>query len=191
VVTASGRNGADDRVYRAPATGDLVRGTPIVALINSASASAAEIVAGALQDHHRATVMGTRSFGKGSVQTIIPLDGRGALRLTTALYYTPSGRSIQGQGIAPDIVVNLPKNQQVANAVATHESDLYRALKNTGSLDPGPLKGQAALPPAGAAELSEHPIKPLIIGTGNDAQLAAAFDYLQKAVRREAGAHHG
>jgi len=168
-----------------------VRGTPIVVLINSASASAAEIVAGALQEHHRATVMGTRSFGKGSVQTIIPLDGRGALRLTTALYYTPSGRSIQGQGIAPDIVVNLPKNQQVANAVATHESDLYRAMKNTGSLNPSPLKGQAALPPVGAAELSEHPIKPLIIGTSNDAQLAAALDYLQKVVRREAGAHHG
>ena len=191
VVTTRGRNGADDRVYRAPATGDIVRGTPIVVLINSASASAAEIVAGALQDHHRATVMGTRSFGKGSVQTIIPLDGRGALRLTTALYYTPSGRSIQGQGIAPDIVVNLPKNQQVANAVATHESDLYRALKNTGSLNPTPGKGQGALPPGGAEELSEHPIKPLIIGTGNDAQLAAAFDFLQKAVRREAGAHHG
>jgi carboxyl-terminal processing protease len=136
-------------------------------------------------------VMGTRSFGKGSVQTIIPLDGRGALRLTTALYYTPSGRSIQGQGIAPDIVVNLPKNQQVANAVATHESDLYRALKNTGSLSPSPVKGQAAELPAGAEDLSEHPIKPLIIGTTNDAQLAAAFDYLQKAVRREAGAHHG
>src|SRR6201997_2233725 len=167
VVSTRGRNGADDRVYRAPATGDLVRGTPIVVLINSASASAAEIVAGALQDHHRATVMGTRSFGKGSVQTIIPLDGRGALRLTTALYYTPSGRSIQGQGIAPDIVVNLPKNQQVASAVATHESDLYRALKNTGSLNPGPGKGQAAPPPAGTAELSEHPIKPLIIGTSN------------------------
>jgi carboxyl-terminal processing protease len=191
VVTTRGRNGADDRVYRASATGDLVRGTPIVVLINSASASAAEIVAGALQDHHRATVMGTRSFGKGSVQTIIPLDGRGALRLTTALYYTPSGRSIQGQGIAPDIVVNLPKNQQVANAVATHESDLYRALKNTGSLNPSPVKGRAELPPAGAVEMSEHPIKPLIIGTGNDAQLAAAFDHLQKAVRREAGAHHG
>ncbi len=191
VVTTRGRNGADDRVYRAPATGDLVRGTPIVALINSASASAAEIVAGALQDHRRATVMGTRSFGKGSVQTIIPLDGRGALRLTTALYYTPSGRSIQGQGIAPDIVVNLPKTQQVANAVATHESDLYRALKNAGSLNPSPAKSPASLAPAGTAEMSEHPIKPLIIGTGNDAQLAAAFDYLKKAVRREGGAHHG
>ena len=191
VVTTRGRNGQDDHVYHAPAAGDLLRGTPIVVLINSASASAAEILAGALQDHHRATVMGTRSFGKGSVQTIIPLEGQGALRLTTALYYTPSGRSIQGQGIAPDIVVSLPKNQQVANAVVTYESDLYRALKNTGSLAQGPARSAGVPLQAGTAEAGEHPIKPLIIGTSNDAQFAAALDYLQKAVRREVGVHHG
>jgi carboxyl-terminal processing protease len=191
VVTTRGRNGQDDHVYRAPATGDLLRGTPIVVLINSASASASEIVAGALQDHHRATVMGTRSFGKGSVQTIIPMEGQGALRLTTSLYYTPSGRSIQGQGIAPDIIVNLPKNQQVANALITYESDLYRALKNTGSLAPGTARTPAASLQAGVAESAEHPIKPLIIGTSGDAQLTAALDYLQKAVRREVGVHHG
>jgi len=190
VVTTRGRNTADDHVYRAQATGDLMRGTPMVVLINSASASAAEIVAGALQDHHRATVMGTRSFGKGSVQTIIPLEGRGALRLTTALYYTPSGRSIQGQGISPDIVVNVPKNQQVANAVISFESDLYGALKNGGSLNSGTAAGSASTGRSGAAE-AEHPIKPMIIGTGSDPQIAAALDYLQKAVRRETGAHHG
>src|SRR5215469_16312275 len=156
VVTTRGRNGQDDHVYRAPAAGDLLRGTPIVVLINSASASAAEIVAGALQDHHRATVMGTRSFGKGSVQTIIPIEGQGALRLTTALYYTPSGRSIQGHGITPDIVVNLPKNQQVANALVTYESDLYGAFKNTGAL------GASHAAAAAAAETAEaeRPIKP-------------------------------
>src|SRR5262249_3851623 len=126
----------------------------------------------------------------GSVQTIIPLEKQGALRLTTALYYTPSGRSIQGQGIAPDIVVNLPKNQQVANALVSYESDLYRALKNTGSLAPGSTQPPAGLLQAGT-EPAEHPIRPLIIGTSGDAQFTAALDYLQKAVRREVGAHHG
>jgi carboxyl-terminal processing protease len=190
VVTTRGRNAADDHIYRAQATGDLLRGTPMVVLINSASASAAEIVAGALQDHNRATIMGTRSFGKGSVQTIIPLEGRGALRLTTALYYTPSGRSIQGQGISPDVVVSVPKNQQVANAVISFESDLYGALKNGGSLNSAT---GARLAPAGraSAEEAEHPIKPMIIGTTSDPQITAALDYLQKAVRREAGAQHG
>jgi carboxyl-terminal processing protease len=189
VVTTRGRNGSDDHVYRAPPGGDILRGTPIVVLINSASASAAEIVAGALQDHRRATVMGTRSFGKGSVQTIIPLEGRGALRLTTALYYTPSGRSIQGQGIAPDIVVNVPKNQQVANAVISFESDLYGALKNGGTLNSDPSLGPAAS--ARNSAEAEHPIKPVIIGTGSDPQVAAAVEFLQRAVRRESGAHHG
>ena len=135
--------------------------------------------------------MGTRSFGKGSVQTVIPLEGQGAVRLTTALYYTPSGRSIQGEGIAPDIVVSLPKNQQVANALVTYESDLYRALKNTGSLAPGSDKTSAGLLQGSTAEAAEHPIKPLIIGTSGDAQFAAALDYLQKAVRREGGVRHG
>jgi carboxyl-terminal processing protease len=190
VVTTRGRNRDDDRVYRAPVAGNLIPGVPVVVLINSASASAAEIVAGALQDDHRATVMGTRSFGKGSVQTIIPIEGHGALRLTTALYYTPSGRSIQGQGISPDIVVAVPKNEQVANAVLSHESDLYGALKNTGSLS---VSGRG-VPVAGGDEESdsgEHPIKPLIIGTSKDTQLEAAVDYLQRAVRSEAGARHG
>lgn len=191
VVTTRGRNSDDDHVYRAPLAGDLLPGTPIVVLINSASASAAEIVAGALQDHHRATVMGSRSFGKGSVQTIIPIQGHGAIRLTTALYYTPSGRSIQGHGIAPDIVVGLPKNQQVANALVTYEGDLHGALKNTGSLSSGQATAPAAGTQPGAAEPYDHPIRPLIIGTSNDAQFEAALDYLQRAVRQDAGPHHG
>jgi carboxyl-terminal processing protease len=192
VVSTRGRNSADDHVYPAPATGDLLRGTPIVVLINSASASAAEIVAGALQDHHRATVMGTRSFGKGSVQTIIPLEGHGALRLTTALYYTPSGRSIQGQGISPDIVATVPKDEQVANAVISFESDLYGSLKNGGSLNAAPSANPVPAARAGNGdEAAEHPIKPMIIGTSGDPQLAAAVEFLQRAVRRDAGTHHG
>jgi carboxyl-terminal processing protease len=184
VVTTRGRNPEDDHVYRAPVAGDLVARIPMVVLINAASASAAEIVAGALQDHHRAVVMGTRSFGKGSVQTIIPIQGHGAIRLTTALYYTPSGRSIQGNGIAPDIVVAVPKNEQVANALVTYEGDLFGALKNAGSL------GRRGASPA-APEPFDHPIKPLVIGTRNDPQLQAALDYLQGAVRRDSASHSG
>ena len=132
-------------------------------------------------------MIGTRSFGKGSVQTIIPIEGHGALRLTTALYYTPSGRSIQGNGIAPDIVVTLPKDEQVANALVTYEGDLFGALKNTGSLNQGENGPAGAGPP----EPFDHPIKPLIIGSRSDAQLQAALDYLQRAVRRDSGTHPG
>ncbi len=188
VVTTKGRNRDDDRVYRAPVAGNLIPGVPMVVLINSASASAAEIVAGALQDAHRATIMGTRSFGKGSVQTIIPIEGHGALRLTTALYYTPSGRSIQGHGISPDVIVTLPKGEEVANAVLSHESDLFGALKNTGALNG---RGKAETASASGNDVGEHPIKPLIIGTNKDTQLEAAVGYLQRAVRTEGGANRG
>jgi carboxyl-terminal processing protease len=104
IVSTRGRDAADTQRYTAKA-GDLTKGKPVIVLINGGSASASEIVAGALQDHKRATVIGTRSFGKGSVQTIIPLREQGAVRLTTARYYTPSGRSIQAKGIDPDIKI--------------------------------------------------------------------------------------
>jgi carboxyl-terminal processing protease len=104
IVLTRGRNLEETQRSNAR-PGDITDGQKIVVLINGGSASASEIVAGALQDHHRATIIGTRSFGKGSVQTIIPLGSNGALRLTTARYYTPSGRSIQAKGIAPEVVV--------------------------------------------------------------------------------------
>lgn len=104
IVTIKGRHAAAERTFGAT-PGDLLEGKPIVVLINGGSASASEIVAGALQDQHRAVLVGSRSFGKGSVQTILPLSGDGAIKLTTARYYTPSGRSIQAEGIDPDIAI--------------------------------------------------------------------------------------
>jgi carboxyl-terminal processing protease len=104
IVSTRGRDARDSDRYNAT-EGDLAQGKPIVVVINGGSASASEIVAGALQDHRRAVVVGTQSFGKGSVQTIMPVQGDGAMRLTTARYYTPSGRSIQALGVAPDIIV--------------------------------------------------------------------------------------
>jgi len=104
IVSTRGRDPADGERYNAT-PGDLIEGLPLVVLINGGSASASEIVAGALQDHSRAVVVGTNSFGKGSVQSVMPVQGDGAMRLTTSLYYTPSGRSIQALGVSPDILV--------------------------------------------------------------------------------------
>ncbi len=177
VVSTRGRDPDENRIFAAPADGDLVRRVPMIVLINGASASASEIVAGALQDNHRATVMGTRSFGKGSVQSIIPIEGRGALRLTTALYYTPSGGSIQGSGITPDVVVTVPKEAQVANALMTHESDLFGTLKPTGTLAPTAAPRKPAGPPA---DEDVRPINPKLIGTPQDTQLNAAVEYLRR-----------
>ena len=110
IVSTRSRDSDDNERFNAE-SGDLLEGVPIVVLINSGSASASEIVAGALQDHRRATVVGTKSFGKGSVQTVMPLRGDGAMRLTTSLYYTPSGRSIQALGVSPDVVVEQPSRR--------------------------------------------------------------------------------
>ena len=125
-----GRGGAgnkDEQRFNA-SKGDITNGLPIVILINGGSASASEIVAGALQDHKRGILMGTQSFGKGSVQTVIPVTSKGAIRLTTARYYTPSGVSIQAKGINPDILVPQSKIEVLEKSNSRKESDLRGAL---------------------------------------------------------------
>ncbi|NBR33698.1 MAG: S41 family peptidase [Rhodobacteraceae bacterium] len=134
IVSTRGRNPEDGDRYNAT-PGDLIDGKPIVVLINGGSASASEIVAGALKDHRRAIIVGTKSFGKGSVQTIMPLRGDGAMRLTTARYYTPSGRSIQNLGVSPDIIVKQPRRVTTTQAEdetrgIRSEADLRGSLSN-------------------------------------------------------------
>ena len=137
IVSTRGREAQDGERFNAT-PGDLAQGKPIVVLINGGSASASEIVAGALQDHNRAVVVGTKSFGKGSVQTVMPLRGDGAMRLTTSRYYTPSGRSIQALGVSPDILVAQPRRAPESEAedengappLLRSEADLRGSLDN-------------------------------------------------------------
>jgi carboxyl-terminal processing protease len=130
VVSTRGRHAEDNQVFLSKG-GDRTVSKPLVVMVNGGSASASEIVSGALQDHHRAILIGTKSFGKGSVQTIIPLQNGGAMRLTTARYYTPSGRSIQAEGIQPDIIVQPAKVEEIkTNGKMLREADLRGALAN-------------------------------------------------------------
>src|SRR5579871_5821646 len=172
IVSTRGRRPEDAQRFDAH-PGDIAAGLPMAVLINGGSASASEIVAGALQDHHRAVLLGTRSFGKGSVQTIIPLAGHGAMRLTTARYYTPSGRSIQARGIDPDIVVEAAKIEH-----APKKDD------KTASADPAKPGDKPADKKDSAADkdktsADQSTVDPSIIGTPEDYQLARAVDMLR------------
>jgi carboxyl-terminal processing protease len=189
IVSTRGRNVEETQRFNAEA-GDLASGVPLVVLINGGSASASEIVAGALQDHKRAIVLGTQSFGKGSVQTIIPLPGHGAMRLTTALYYTPSGRSIQAKGITPDIEVPVAKVEVLQSQMLTREADLQGALFNaqdrktpatSAPANPAPAAtSPATTPPATPAKPDATAPTPDSLGNpAEDYQLMRALDLLK------------
>lgn len=179
IVSTRGRQ-KSNVVRESAKPGDLTKGKPVIILVNGGSASASEIVAGALQDHRRGTVLGTRSFGKGSVQTIIPLGQNGALRLTTALYYTPSGCSIQGKGIDPDIVIKQPLPAELqGRATPRGESGLRNSIAGESQDDSG-SGSFAYVPPKPEDDIQLQHALDLLRGLKKDAAFPPNPDKISK-----------
>jgi carboxyl-terminal processing protease len=164
IVSTRGRNPDDTQRFNAR-PGDLTNGKPLIVLINGGSASASEIVAGALQDHKRATLLGSRSFGKGSVQTVIPVSSFGALKLTTARYYTPSGRSIQAKGIAPDIELIQDLPEELKGKIETRGESSLRGHLSAGDKEEEKGGSPAYVPPDPKDDKQLHLALDLLRGT--------------------------
>jgi carboxyl-terminal processing protease len=182
IVSTHGRHPTDDAVWYAQPSGDIIHGAPIVILTNSGTASAAEIVTAALQQNRRAIVLGTKTFGKGSVQTIMPIDNEGALRLTTALYFTPSGKSIQGYGVSPDVTVNDTATPDDAFA-SMRETSLLNSFTNPTGQQNAPLPPAPPLP----AVASSIPTKPPANWPAFDPAKPATDFQLQQALKLISG----
>lgn len=181
IVSTHGRHSDDDQVWYAQ-NGDILHGAPLVVMVNEGTASAAEIVTAALQQNQRALVLGVRTFGKGSVQTIVPIPGNGALRLTTALYYTPSGKSIQDYGVTPNVKVSDTRTPQDQFA-SLRESDLLHSFHNPSGLTAPPLPSTLALP----AVAKTIPDKPPVGWPALDLTKPSTDFQLQMALKLAAG----
>ena len=181
IVVVKGRK--PDSIRRIGATpGDLAQGIPIVALVNGGTAREAELVAGALQDNRRAVLLGSQTFGESSIETLIPLPGNGAIRLTTARFMTPTGRQIQGKGLDPDLRVMPLKLEKLAQGDRLREADLKGALKNTDPIGPGGKPASSASPGIAAVSGEVQNVTSVAtgdIGSPNDEQLTEAVDILR------------
>jgi carboxyl-terminal processing protease len=194
IAIVKGHKGANEK-HIAATPGDITNGLPLVVLVNGGTSSEAELVAGALQDNHRAVLVGTKTYGQSAIATLIPLNGNGAIKLTTARFVTPSGRTIQGKGLDPDVVVSPVKLERLAQGFGRREADLRGALKNTDPVtalpapnapatSDAPKPANTATPPsANAPPAEKHDTRSSVatgeLGGSEDEQLTQALDMLR------------